>query len=59
VPEQVGKDAVREIFDETLLFGIAGQIAQRRDGHGSARQQTRPLWQRLFRFSRSRDALPW
>ena len=29
--------AVGEIVNQKLLFGTAGQIAQRRDGHGNAR----------------------
>ncbi len=35
--KQVGEKAVSEAFDQTLLFGVAGQIAQRCDGHGNAR----------------------
>jgi hypothetical protein len=35
--KQVGEKAVSEAFDQTLLSGVAGQIAQRCDGHGNAR----------------------
>jgi hypothetical protein len=35
--KEANDKAVGEIVDEKLLFRMAGQIAQRRDGHGNAR----------------------
>jgi len=37
MPKQVGDNAGCEIFDQTLMFWIASQIAQWCDGHGNAR----------------------
>ena len=55
----VTNKAVGEIVNQKLLSGMTGQIAQRRDGHGNAQCQTRPLLLRFHRFSGPRGGLPW
>ena len=40
--KQVGDKAVGKALDQTLPFGLAGEIAQRRNAHDNARQQARP-----------------
>jgi hypothetical protein len=49
VPKQIGDKAVGDAFDQTLLIGLAGQIAERCDADNNARQQAGPSWQRLPR----------
>jgi hypothetical protein len=42
VSQEVSDEVVGEGFDEILLLGIAGQVAQWRHRHGDIRQQARP-----------------
>src|SRR5271168_2082923 len=57
VPKKVGYEVVGKGFHQILLIGIASEVADRRDGHGDVRQQTRPA--RFYRVLALRVEVRW